>query len=122
MTIPVQGFNVAAIYCDDLDASVRFYTDVLGFEKLAEIGGGVQLGGAHGIDLYLQGGYARDARDYDSAKVSLCFNTTSVKTAERRARELNVPVTFDYKEVAPNYAMLCVADPSGNQIMFMGAP
>lgn len=117
MKIPISGFNIAAIYCDNLNESVDFYSRILGFEKQAEMDGGIQLGGIAGISLYLQGGYPKDHRDYASSKIPLCFHTPSVKDAFNRAQELKLPVKFDYREISDNYAMFCVSDPSGNQIM-----
>jgi predicted enzyme related to lactoylglutathione lyase len=122
--LDIQGFNVAAIYAADLEKSVKFYSEVLGFEKQAEMGGGVQmkLNRDPNLTIYLQGGYARDSRDYENSKVSLSFHTSSVKSALSKVREMGLKINLDYVEVGPNYAMFCFQDPSGNQIMLMGAP
>lgn len=124
MKLDIQGFNVAAIYSDDLVKSVAFYSDVLGFEKQAEMGGGVQmhLNGDPGIAIYIQGGFAADTREYENSKIALSFHTSSVKRAYARAKDLKLSINFDYKEIGPSYAMFCLQDPSGNQIMLMGAP
>lgn len=124
MKLDIQGFNVAAIYSEDLAKSVEFYSDVLGFEKQAEMGGGVQmrLNGDDGMTIYVQGGYAKDTRKYDNSKIALSFHTSSVKAAYAKAKDSNLSINLEYTEVAPNYSMFCLQDPSGNQIMLMGAP
>ena len=123
--LAIEGFNVAAVYVDDLEESLDFYTNILGFEKKAEIGGGIQIQlntENNDIALYLQGGYAKDDREYHVSKISLCFDTPSVKTTFQKAKDLDLPVCLEYQEVGGNYAMFCIFDPSGNQIMFTGNP
>lgn len=122
--LDIQGFNVAAIYAVDLEKSVKFYSEFLGFEKQDEIGGGVQmkLNRDSGLTIYLQGGYAKDNREYENSKISLSFHTSSVKAAVSQVKKMELPINLDYTEVGPNYAMFCFQDPSGNQIMLMGTP
>ena len=124
MKLDVQGFNVVAIYSNDLAKSAEFYSEVLGFEKEAEMGGGIQmkLNGDSGLTIYVQGGYSKDTRPYDHSRISVSFHVSSVKSSYAKVKEMNLHINFDYKEVAPNYAMFCIQDPSGNQIMLMGAP
>ena len=124
MKLDIQGFNVAAIYTSDLAKSAEFYSEVLGFEKEAELGGGIQmkLNGSPSLSIYIQGGYPADTRSYEASKVSLSFHVASAKTAYAKAKAMKLPMNLDYVEVGPNYAMFCIQDPSGNQIMLMGAP
>ena len=67
----ITKFNVAAIYSKDLKTSIDFYTNILGFEKLSDTGGGAQLSlksKDNPLEIFLQGGYSKDNRNYESSK------------------------------------------------------
>jgi predicted enzyme related to lactoylglutathione lyase len=125
MQMDLSGFNVAAIYSEDLEKSVSFYLEVLGFKKIDNVGGGVHLKlerGEKSLMIYIQDGYPRDERASGNSKISLSFNSPSVKSAYELAQKLGLAISMSYREVGSEFAMLGILDPSGNQIMLMGHP
>lgn len=123
--IELQGFKVAAVYSDDLGKSLSFYENVLGFVKVDDAGGGAHLKldrGEKSIMIYLQGGFPRDNRTPDNSKISLMFDSSAIKSVTDKVRGLGIPISMPYTEIAPGLAMVGIQDPSGNQIMLMGAP
>ncbi|MEZ4647723.1 MAG: VOC family protein [Candidatus Eisenbacteria bacterium] len=121
-TTIVRDLNVIAVYVSDLERSVAFYRDHLGFEKAEDMEPGVLMR-AGAVTLYLEAGRGRSREEEPRrAEFSPCFATDSVKDSYESLARAGVRMSGGYQEFAPTFAMFRVLDPDGNLIEFAGNP
>jgi len=120
--INVKGLQVLSAYVSDLDRSVKFYTEILGFRKIGEVPPGLTLRSGD-LTLYLEPGrQSKVAEPENYSEFSPCFETESVKATHRILKDLGVSICEDYREYSPELAMFKITDPDGNMIEFAGNP
>ncbi|MCD4847955.1 MAG: VOC family protein [Candidatus Aegiribacteria sp.] len=120
--IAVKGLQVLSAYVSDLDRSVKFYTEILGFRQIGEVLPGLTLRSGD-LTLYLEPGrQSKVAESGNYAEFSPCFETESVKATYEILKNLGVSICEDYQEYSPEFAMFKISDPDGNVIEFAGNP
>jgi len=120
--VNVKGLQVLSSYVSDLEKSVQFYKEILGFSQLGEVPPGLTLR-AGDLTLYLEPGRKSKVDEPGiHAEFSPCFETDSVKTTYKTLKELGVAIFEDYQEYSPDFAMFKITDPDGNVIEFAGSP
>lgn len=122
--IRLRDFNVATIYASDLDASLAFYTGVLGMRRSRAMGRGYLLDAANGqLTVYIEGGRNKDARGGDIPSTALCFQPEGgVRAAYEALRSAGVPFAGEYMELGPDFHMFIASDPDGMPVEFAGKP
>jgi predicted dithiol-disulfide oxidoreductase (DUF899 family)/catechol 2,3-dioxygenase-like lactoylglutathione lyase family enzyme len=114
--VQINGLNVAIIYTDKINESLKFYSDIFGFENVRSMGKGFLLyhKGAQ-LTLYI-------GPDYPSA-LSLCFNSEiGVLAATEKLKNFGVSISETYGEPSAGFCGIIIKDPSGNPIEIAGAP
>jgi len=123
--VNINGLNVATVYVTDLNSTVAFYSELLGFEKVMDRSPGVLLHskGAN-LTLYVQGGReSRPTAAGNFSHLSLCFNAAEgVKTALEKIEKAGVKVLMKYGDFNGDFAGFQFEDPSGNVLEFAGKP
>jgi catechol 2,3-dioxygenase-like lactoylglutathione lyase family enzyme len=120
--LKVNGLQVLAVYCSDLERSKSFYRDILGFGDEQEMPPGALLF-QDGITLYLEPGRVPAEKGaLKHPEICPCFGTESIKNAFQSLKDAGVKIVTEYTEYAPTFAMFRVADPDGNVIEFAGEP
>lgn len=122
------GFHHIAMRVKDFDASVRFYTEGLGFRKGISWGEGAKraimldTGDGNYVELFAGG---TDAPKPEGAILHFALRTTDCDAATARAREAGAGVTMEPKDVdipsAPNSTPVRIAfckGPDGEIIEF----
>jgi hypothetical protein len=119
----VTGLAVIAIHGADLARSRACHEGLLGLEARGSVPPG-QLLRAGGATVSLEGGGRRRpaGAGLDRATASACFATTSVRAAWKALQSAGVPVVEPYRQLAPAFAMLRVADPDGTVVELAGEP
>ncbi len=118
----VKGLQVLSAYVSDLDKSVKFYTEILGFNQIGKVSPGLTLRSGD-ITLYLEPGrQSKVAEPVKYSEFSPCFETESVKETHRILKDLGVSILEDYQEFSSDFAMFKIIDPDGNVIEFAGNP
>ena len=121
-TVNVLGLNVLAVYVKDLETSVSFYRDHLGFKQTQEMSPGILME-AGDVTLYLEANRQKDRPEpATTAEFSPCFATESVKSSYDALKKAGVEMTVEYQEFGPTFALFQIADPDGNLIEFAGTP
>ncbi len=122
-TVPAQvrGLAVVMIHVVDLDRSVRFYREVLGFgdaEQMLEPGVTLQAGD---LMIYLADGRsALRRRDHHSPEISLCMVVRGVRAAYDRLCEAGVMIVGEYDQPSEQFASVQFEDPDGNLLQIWG--
>lgn len=118
---PVRGIAVVMIHVIDLDRSVRFYKEVLGFgeaEQMLEPGVTLQAGD---LMMYLAEGRAVSRGDkHHSPEISLCMVVRGVRAAYDRLREAGVVIVGEYDQPSEQFASVQFEDPDGNLLQIWG--
>ena len=118
----VNGLNVVAIYCSDLERARAFYQDLLGMTHAGDMPPGLLLA-AGDCTVYLEGGREpRDGPGLSSPTVSACFSAPSVRACWDRVTERGVEVVEEMRAGNENFAMFRIADPDGNVVEIAGRP
>lgn len=122
-TVPAQvrGIAVVMIHVIDLERSVRFYKEVLGFgdaEQMLEPGVTLQAGD---LMIYLAAGRSVMQRDdHRSPEISLCMVVRGVRAASDRLREAGVTMVGEYDQTSEQFASVQFEDPDGNLLQIWG--
>lgn len=125
--VDTTAYNITTIYVSELEESVKFYTEILGFTKKQDMGSGTLLSvgsGIHGTMIYLEGGFEKVERS-GSGKQSfsaMCLNAPSMKKAHDALKEAGIPFHREFTEFGPEFAGFEILDPSGNVIEYAGTP
>lgn len=121
-TINVKSLNVIAVYVTDLQRSIHFYTEQLGFEQIQEMSPGVLLK-AGDVTLYIEPGRKKRIEEAGVlTEFSPCFATDSVKQSYESLKNAGVKIVADYQEFGPTFAFFQFADPDYNLIEIAGNP
>jgi catechol 2,3-dioxygenase-like lactoylglutathione lyase family enzyme len=119
----IDGFNVLTVYVTDVDASLRFYEEILGFRRSREMSPGWLL--RHeiaGLTLYLEGGRRpREAAGTKHPVLAMCLNSgEGVNRARDKLKSVGVKIVQEYGD--DKFAGVQFEDPSGNLIEVAGKP
>ncbi|MBD3277920.1 MAG: hypothetical protein GF388_06450 [Candidatus Aegiribacteria sp.] len=118
----VKCLNVLAVYVTDIARSEAFYRDHLGFEKVADLEPGILMEAGE-VKLFLEGCREKQRSEKPAtAEFSPWFSTDSVRGAYHALKKAGVPISTEYQEFAPTFALFRISDPDGNLIEFAGAP
>jgi len=130
--VDTTGYNLTCIYVDEMEKSVKFYTEILGFEKVRDMTPGAlfKVGSeAEGSFLYLEGGRKKTPRpetentsENPMGSSCICLNAPSIKEAAAALKKIEVPFHRDYVEYAPTFAGFQILDPAGNIVEYAGKP
>jgi catechol 2,3-dioxygenase-like lactoylglutathione lyase family enzyme len=119
---------VTSVFVDDQSKALRFYTDVLGFEKTRDIPVGearwltvASPAGPHGVELLLEPNDNPIARTYQQAVYEAGIPATSfaaddVQAEYARMKELGVVFTMEPTKAGP-VTQAVFDDTCGNLIM-----
>lgn len=121
--------KISSVFVDDQDKALAFYTEKLGFRKMADIPMGptyrwltvVSPEGVHGMELALESTAGFDAAAlfqktlYDSGRPCTGFVTTDVEAEAQRLRERGVVVRGEPVDMGPIKAVM-FEDGCGNLI------
>ncbi|MBG0564634.1 VOC family protein [Actinoplanes aureus] len=113
------------LYVEDLDASLVFYRDLLGFAQTYQFppdGTAVFVGLEHGISLAAVndgelGSHGQPIRMRVGRPFELCVYTDDVDKALSTLRARQVPVLAEPADQPWGERMAYVADPDGNPVM-----
>ncbi|MCO4795030.1 MAG: VOC family protein [Bacteriovoracaceae bacterium] len=121
----INGFNVLTVYATDLEKSVNFYTDILGFEVAQDMEPGKLLysKGAE-TPLYIEGGRTRgEAAGTSNTCMAVCLNCADgVKGAHDAIVGADIPIVQKYGDFEGEFAGIQFTDPDGNIIEIAGKP
>ena len=125
--VQVSEFNALLVYVDDLRASEKFYTEILGMRRGKDQPPGILLQagqGESGVTLYLEGGRKpREGAGERHPVVCGGFGVEgSLAAARERLARAGVTVLSDIVRLAPTFAVFRIADPSGNVVELAGTP
>ena len=117
------------LYVEDLDAALRFYRDLLGFQptyRFPPEGTPVFVALDHGISLAAVtdgqlGSHGQPVRMRVGRPFELCVYTDDVDGAVRFLRERDVAVLAEPADQPWGERMAYVADPDGNPVMICTA-
>jgi catechol 2,3-dioxygenase-like lactoylglutathione lyase family enzyme len=123
MTIEALGLSHVAIECSDLEKSLAFYRDTLGFEPYAALGGAAKLsiGNNTFVELFPLDGSAADGRS-PIKHFSVAVESIESAAADLTAMGVEVrgPFTLnaDNPEL-PTRAIAFINGPDGEEIEFV---
>lgn len=133
MPIEIQNFSHVVMSVSDLEASVAFYSGLLGLEKIfeQEVPEPGKQGGTRSMVGCLVGGSmviefganrAHPERVDGSGSPILAFAVADIEAAHRAVLEAGVKPLMGPREMAPGLMMLFVRDPDGRTIEFAQFP
>lgn len=99
----VSGFHHVAIKVKDFDASVKFYTQVLGLKPKISwgegYGKGIMLDAGDGACVEIFAGGPNEPKP-EGCWMHLAFRTSDCQGALERVRKSGMPITVELKDVA----------------------
>ncbi len=126
MPVEVRAFSHVALPVSDLDASLRFYRDLLGLEVVLRMdpddpdaAGGI-AGGLRIAGLLVPGGTVLELGEgmpgkLDSSYV-LALGVADIREAQRQVEAAGITPRMPPTEVVPGVTMMFLADPDGRTI------
>lgn len=121
----INGFNVLSVYATDLEKSVGFYTEVLGFEVAQDMTPGKLLysKGAE-TTLYIEGGRQNSSPAGTTGTcMAVCLNCADgVKAAKTAITGAGIELIQEYGDFEGEFAGIQFTDPDGNIIEIAGKP
>ncbi|MBT3583350.1 MAG: VOC family protein [Halobacteriovoraceae bacterium] len=123
--LTIDGFNVMTIYASNLEESVAFYRDIIGFEKIRDMEPGVLMQSkAAELMVYLEGGREkRQAAGLQYTQTCFCLSVAGgVKPALEAVKGKNLEVVLEYGDMASEFAGFQITDPDGNIVEIAGRP
>ncbi len=126
MPVDVRAFSHVALPVSDLEASLRFYRDVLGLEVVLRVSpddsdtaGGI-AGGLRIAGVLVPGGPMLEMAEgmpgkLDSSYV-VALGVADVKAAQREIEAAGLTPSMPPTEVVPGVTMMFVSDPDGRTI------
>jgi catechol 2,3-dioxygenase-like lactoylglutathione lyase family enzyme len=115
---PMPAFPTLSVR--DVDASVRWYRDVLGFQPVFAMPGLAHLRWARYADLLLRTGAATDATK--GVGITLSFAVSDVDTLAARVRAAGHPFLQEPGDRPWNARDFTLADPDGFALTFTMGP
>ena len=133
MPIEIQNFSHIVMPVSNLEASIAFYTGLLGLEKIFEQEvpdpgkqGGTRsmVGCLVGGSVVIEFGANRAFPEVVDGSVSpiLAFSVVDIEQTHRAVLEAGVKPLMGPREMAPGLMMLFVCDPDGRTIEFAQFP
>ena len=127
--IRVRQIDHVTIVVKDLDASKRFYVDLLGMEDVLRpafpfAGKWFQAGSTlvHLILEHSQSGPVPPGSEGNSRGHHFAFLVDDIHATESRLRELGVPIVSGPKKRPDGPIQLYILDPDGNLVELFGQP
>lgn len=121
--ITIEALNIITVYVDDLAEAIKFYTEVLGFEKDFDNEPGICLKVENVLSIYLEGGYPKKDVNEKKAAMSICLSPKGgLRAAWTKLKAANAPTIGEFEEFGETFSMFRMQDPSGNLIEFAGKP
>ena len=124
-SIKVTSIFAQAIYVADLEQSLRFYCDLLGFTKSNSMGesGSFLALGENSRAVYLEGGHPATEPDSNRSAVSFMMCVPDVKAAFEALKSSGVQmVQSDPVDMGEGAFWFQFFDPSGNLLEIVSAP
>ncbi len=118
----VRGLAVIMIRVTDMERSVRFYEEMLGFhkgEQMLEPGITLEAGDAM---IYLVEDATESAGSPDGASIRIALAVRGVEAATAALRDAGVRVVDEFERSNDFFASAAIADPDGNVIALWGKP
>lgn len=117
----VKEFGHIAYRVQDMEKSVRFYEDVLGFKKIHEIptpNGNIvflELSGKQSLELFPGGEEKIEIKDKSYGYIHLCIIVEGLKELAEKVQSMGIPF---YKEPSygENLNVFRILDPDGNEL------
>lgn len=122
--VQICRMGLITIHVSNLERSVKFYGDVLGFAKEQEqmMQPGVTLR-AVDVQVYLNPGCdSMERRSGACPEISLSFVVDGVRASYERLRDAGVMILDDYFQPSLAFATVQFADPDGNMLELIGKP
>jgi len=121
--IEVRRMAVITIFVSDMERSLRFYKEMLGFaegEQMLSPGVTIEAGE---IMLYLVADRQAAERPLETyPEISLCFAVPGARDAFAKLRDAGAVIVGEYNEPSEYFASFRIADPDGNLLQFWGRP
>ena len=108
----ITGIAHTAVTVKDMDESIRFYTQVLGFKKAFSISGQF-------IELFYGGAEEHPWTDALVGFNHLCFQVDDINTSVQKIRDAGYPVDVEPRQGADHNWQAWVTDPNGIRIELM---
>ncbi|GGE49322.1 lactoylglutathione lyase [Pullulanibacillus camelliae] len=123
----IKGIGHAALTVADMQASLHFYYDVLGFEKAFEIHDDndqpwiiyIKVGGGQFIELFYGGVHKKPEVDHLIGYDHLCLEVDDIQTVADHLTEKGWPLLIKPQQGKDLNYQCWVKDPDGNRIEFM---
>lgn len=122
--VQVRNLGTITVHVHDLERSVRFYEEVLGFKKGEEqMMAPAMMMQTADVQIYLNpGSDDMGRREGACPEISIGLVVSGVRAGAERLREAGVPIIGDYYQMSDSFASVQIADPDGNMIELMGNP
>lgn len=121
--VDVRGIGIIIIHVSDLDRSVAFYKNTLGFrdgEQMLQPGVTLEAGDA---TIYLTASRElEERRPTATPGISISLILRGVREAFGKLRDAGVRIVDEYEEASEYFASFAIADPDGNVIELWGRP
>lgn len=119
--VQVKAMGIVRIHASDVERSVRFYKEMLGFregEQMLEPGVTLEAGNC---SIYITNGREPVAKEQGRyPEISLALVVSSVRESHDRLRDAGVTIVSDYDRASEFFASMEIADPDGNVIGILG--
>ena len=124
MAIKIKGLNHYAIAVLDLEKSINFYHDILGFDFLTRPDfdfEGAWFDCGNGISLHLIQDKNVIVQNSDSRKLHFAFSVFDVQQTKEQLIKFGIQILKDIKSRPDGMLQMFVADPDGYMIEFTNA-
>ena len=124
MAIKIKGLNHYAIAVLDLEKSITFYHDILGFDFLTRPDfdfEGAWFDCGNGISLHLIQDKNVLVQNSDSRKLHFAFSVFDVQQTKELLMKFGIQILKDIKPRPDGMLQMFVADPDGYMIEFTNA-
>ena len=124
MAIKIKGLNHYAIAVLDLEKSITFYHEILGFDFLTRPDfdfKGAWFDCGNGISLHLIQDKNVIAQNSDSRKLHFAFSVFDVQQTKELLMKSGIQILKDIKPIPDGMLEMFVADPDGYLIEFTNA-
>ena len=119
--VRVSGLKFLLIYVEDLDSSLAFYQEYLGFKKTAQFSPTEVYGELGDTEMWLGAGYRRGDADEGTTRTTAMIGVDSVGRLMQKLRRGGVPTIQDAPvEMQEGVYWLQFKDPAGNVLDVLG--
>ena len=118
----IVGVAFVSVYVDDFQTAYRFYSELLGLEKMYDMGENAcffKLGGDWG--LYLEGGHPAQELPLKSSRSTFTLSVPSAGAMYRKLRDAGVRMVQEKPtDMGQGDFWFQIYDPSGNILEVLG--